>query len=90
MNMRPKCSFGRGKTLTDADRSVLVGEQEHWPGKQDGKNSCTPTRSKLSVFVCVRRRPAGLSAHEPDDLPLLIDVLIGLLADAGHVRGGPV
>ena len=41
MNMRPKCSFGRGKTLTGADRSVLVGVQELLPRRmQDGKSCC--------------------------------------------------
>jgi len=40
MSVRPKCSFGRGKTLTGADRWVLVGVQELLPGKQDGKSSC--------------------------------------------------
>ena len=32
MNVRPKCSFGRGKTPTNADRSVMVGVQELFMG----------------------------------------------------------
>jgi hypothetical protein len=31
MNMHSKGSFGRGKTLTDADRSVVFGVQELLP-----------------------------------------------------------
>ena len=34
MNVRPKCSFGRGKTPTDADRSLLVGVQELLPRRR--------------------------------------------------------
>jgi len=34
MTMRPKCNFGRGKTLTDADRSVLGGVQELLPRRR--------------------------------------------------------
>jgi hypothetical protein len=49
MNIQPKCSLGRGKTLTDADPSVLVGGQQLLPGKQDGKNSCP--RLSASDFV---------------------------------------
>ena len=60
MNMRSKEIFGRGKTLTDADRSVSVGVQELLPGKQDGKSSC----QGLSESNCVafNRRPVLL--HE--------------------------
>ncbi|MBZ5498664.1 MAG: hypothetical protein LAP85_19890 [Acidobacteriia bacterium] len=59
MNMRSKENFGRGKTLTDADRSLLVGVQELLPGKQDGKSSCTFIR----VQFC-RLSPAFGSASQ--------------------------
>ena len=54
MNVRPKCSFGRGKTLTGADRSVFVDVQELFPGKQDGKCSCLrlPASNSAAFHGC--------------------------------------
>ena len=60
MNMRRKCRFGRGKTLPDADPSVLVGVRELLPGKQDGKSSCL--RLSASNFLAFHGRE--LLLHE--------------------------
>ena len=54
MNMRPKCSFGRGKTLTDAGRSVLVGVQELLPSCGAAKApACVHLRPILLLFTGV-------------------------------------
>ena len=52
--------FWTRKTLTDADRSVLVGVQELLPGKQDGKSSCP--RLSASNFVAFHGR--AIQLHE--------------------------
>jgi hypothetical protein len=55
MNIKSKCSFERGKTRIDTDRSVLVGVQELLPRRR---------RQRLSASNFVAFHGCAVQLHE--------------------------